>query len=186
MTMPRTTRLAVPLLLALGAPLAGCGSDTSRTLGFSRDPPDEFQVTTRAPLSVPPRLGELPTPTPGATRPSDVSRAGSGLVGGLSAGTTAAAPSGAERALLAQAGQPVDDSIRRIVDEETLRLDRPDRSFVDRLMFWRDTPPPGIAVDAERETRRLRENAALGRDETDGDTPIVQPRNRSLWERLGF
>ena len=53
-------------------------------------------------------------------------------------------------------------------------------------MFWRDTPPPGIAVDAERETRRLRENTALGRDENDGDTPIVQPRNRSLWERLGF
>ena len=37
------------------------------------------------------------------------------------------------------------DSIRRRVDEESLRLDRPDRSLTDRLIFWRDPPPPGHA-----------------------------------------
>jgi hypothetical protein len=42
--------------------LAGCGQDTARTLGLTRDAPDEFQVTTRAPLSMPPSLGQLPLP----------------------------------------------------------------------------------------------------------------------------
>jgi hypothetical protein len=180
MTSPRAnpfrcTLLGLPLLLAL----AGCGSDTARTLGFTRDAPDEFQVTTRAPLSVPPRLGDLPTPTPGADRPQEQGRSAAAMVGVT--GPSSAAPSGAERALLAQVGQPVDDSIRRRVDEESLRLDRPERSLVDRLMFWREPAPSGIAVDAQRESQRLRENAALGREQTDGDTPIVQPRPAPGW-----
>jgi hypothetical protein len=179
MIATRLALLACPLLLAL----AGCGPDTARSLGFTRDPPDEFQVTTRAPLSVPPRLGDLPQPTPGAPRPQEA-RSAAGI---LAPGATSATQSPAERALVARAGGPVDDSIRRRVDEESLRLDRPDRSVVDRLMFWRDTPPPGITVDPTREAQRLRENAALGREATEGDTPIVQPgqvREQSLLGRL--
>lgn len=168
--------IALPLLLAL----AGCGPDTARTLGFTRDPPDEFQVTTRAPLSVPPRLGELPPPTPGAPRPQE-SRNPAAL---FTPGASAAAPSPAEQALIARAGGPVDDGIRRQVDEESLRLDRPSQDFVDRLMFWRDPPQAGVAVDPTREAQRLRENAALGRDTSEGDTPVVQPRERSLLNRL--
>jgi hypothetical protein len=167
---------ALPLLA-----LAGCGSDTSRSLGFTRDPPDEFQVQTRAPLSVPPRLGDLPTPTPGAPRPQDT-RSAAGI---LAPGATTAAPSAAERALVAQAGGPVPDDIRRRVDEETLRLDRPSDGVVGRVMgFISPMPNPGapIPVDSSREAQRLRENAALGRDVTDGDTPIVQPRTRTLWD----
>ena len=179
MTQHRAPLLTLPLLLAL----AGCGENTSRTLGFTRDAPDEFQVTTRAPLSVPPRLGDLPTPTPGVARPQDVARGGAAIVGG-GAGASAAAPSSAERALLARAGQPADDSIRRRVDEESLRLDRPDAGVVDRLMFWREPPAPGIAVDPQREAQRLRENAALGREQTDGETPIVQPRRPGFLEPI--
>jgi hypothetical protein len=179
MTQHRAPLLILPLLLAL----AGCGENTSRTLGFTRDAPDEFQVTTRAPLSVPPRRGELPPPPPGAARPQDVSRGGAAIIGG-GAGATAAAPSGAERALLAQAGQPADDSIRRRVDEESLRLDRPDAGVVDRMMFWRTPPQPGITVDPQREAQRLRENAALGREQTDGETPIIQPRRPGFLEPI--
>jgi hypothetical protein len=177
MRTTRTAILGVPLLLAL----AGCGGDTARSLGFTRDPPDEFQVTTRAPLSMPPALGALPVPTPGASRPQERSAA-SGLLA-PSAGT-AAAPSGAERALVAQAGRPVAGDVRRQVDEESLRLDRPNQGVVDRLMFWRDPPPPGIAVDPTREAQRLRENAALGRESTEGTTPVVQPRQRGVTEGL--
>jgi hypothetical protein len=168
--------LAIPLLLAL----AGCGGDTARTLGFTRDPPDEFQVTTRAPLSIPPSLGDLPPPTPGAPRPQE-SRSAASL---LAPGVTAAAPSDAERALVARAGGPVNDNIRRQVDQETLRLDNPPQSVTDRLIFWESPPPPGISVDADREARRLRENAALGRESTSGETPIVQPRSRNWFQDL--
>jgi hypothetical protein len=181
MTPIRPTLLALPLLAAL----AGCGGDTARSLGFTRDPPDEFQVTTRAPLSVPPRMAELPPPTPGAPRPQDQSRPASSLLGGAAA--AAAAPSGSERALLAQAGRPVGGDIRRTVDAESLRLDRPERSIVDRLMFWRETPPPGTPVDSTGEAMRIRENAALGRETTEGETPIVQPggsSGRGLLDRL--
>ncbi|WP_439552497.1 DUF3035 domain-containing protein [Falsiroseomonas sp.] len=167
----RTLLLGLPLV----ATLAGCGGDTARSLGFTRDPPDEFQVTTRAPLSVPPRMSDLPPPTPGAPRPQDQARAPAAILGGGASGTTAAAPSGAERALLAQAGGPVTGDVRRAVDAESLRLDRPERSVVDRLMFWREAPPPGTAVDSTREAQRLRENAALGRETTEGTTPIQQP-----------
>ncbi|WP_270935285.1 DUF3035 domain-containing protein [Falsiroseomonas oryzae] len=176
MTRPsRLARLApaVPLLLVL----AGCGQDTARTLGFTRDPPDEFQVTTRAPLSVPPTLGDLPVPTPGSPRPQE-NRSAASI---LAPGATSAAPSPAEQALVASAGRPADAGIRQRVDAETLRLDRPPQSVVDRLMFWRDPPPVGITVDPTRETQRLRENAALGRESTEGDTPIVQPRTPSLF-----
>lgn len=175
MTLSRSALTALPLLLAL----AGCGGDTARSLGFTRDPPDEFQVTTRAPLSVPPSLGDLPVPTPGSPRPQE-QRSTAGLLLPSGPATSGAAPSGAERALVAQAGGPVGANVRRQVDEESLRLDRPDRNVVDRLMFWRDPPPPGIAVDPTRESQRLRENAALGRETTDGETPVVQPQRRGV------
>jgi hypothetical protein len=69
----------------------------------------------------------------------------------------------------------VGGDIRRAVDAESLRLDRPEPNVVDRLMFWREQPQPGIAVDPTREASRIRENAALGRESTEGETPIVQP-----------
>lgn len=175
-------RHAAPRLAALAALtlIGACGGDTARNFGFTRDPPDEFQVTTRAPLSMPPSLNDLPTPRPGATRPQEVSQrqaAEAALApSGVLAGSRAAARrSSAESALLSQAGPAANDDIRRRVDEESLRLDRTDRGLMDRLMFWREPDPPGTPVDARRESQRLRENAALGREATEGETPVIQP-----------
>lgn len=159
--------------------LSGCGPETSRTFGFTREAPDEFQVTTRAPLSMPPSLGELPVPRPGATRPQELSprlAAESALVPGaaLGAATSPGRPTSGESALLSQAGRPAGPDIRRRVDEESLKLDQPDRGLVDRLIFWKQPEPPGIALDARRESQRLRENAALGREATEGETPVIQ------------
>jgi hypothetical protein len=89
-------------------------------------------------------------------------------------------------ALLQSAGPAATPDIRRRVDEESQRLDRPPRDVADRLIFWRDPPPPGIAVDPARERERIRENAALGIEGTAGDTPIQQPREQNIWRRLGF
>ena len=166
---------------------AGCGGDTARTFGFTRDAPDEFQVTTRAPLSMPPALGELPVPRPGADRPQEMSArqaAEAALVPGVALGQPGARGGGAgprttgEQALLSQAGRAPGGDIRRRVDEESLRLDQPDRNLADRLIFWQPPEQPGVALDARRESQRLRENAALGRDATDGETPVIQ-RSRS-------
>ncbi|MDO9712644.1 DUF3035 domain-containing protein [Paracraurococcus lichenis] len=180
MSPRRPLPAAIPValgLLALGL-LAGCGPDTARTFGFTRDAPDEFQVTTRAPLSMPPSLGELPVPRPGANRPQEMSArlaAETTLVPGAALGTPAQGrQSSGESALLSQAGRPTGPDIRRRVDEESLKLDQADRGLTDRLIFWRAPEPPGIALDAKRESQRLRENAALGREATEGETPIIQ------------
>jgi hypothetical protein len=187
--------MRLPLFPALAAALlaSACGDSTTRTLGLVRDAPDEFQVTTRAPLSMPPDMTTLPTPRPGASRPQERSarqQAEQLLVPGLSLDDPRRAPgarvSVGEAALLQGAGPDAPDDIRRRVDEESLRLDQPSRSLSDRLIFWRDPPPAGTPVDPAREAQRLRENAALGRGENVGQTPVVQPRQRTLWERLGF
>ena len=179
--------------LALAALLPACGDSTARTLGLVRDAPDEFQVTTRAPLSMPPDMTTLPSPTPGSPRPQERSsrqQAEALLSPGLALQdprrAPAARPSAGEAALLQRAGNDAPADIRRRVDEESLRLDQPDRSLSDRLIFWRDPPPPGTPVDPAREAQRLRENAALGRDVEIGETPVVQPRRKSFWEWLGF
>jgi hypothetical protein len=165
-----------PLALAL---LSGCGPDTARSFGFTRDAPDEFQVTTRAPLAMPPSLSELPVPRPGADRPQELSprmAAESALVPGaaFAASSAPARQSSGEAALLSRAGRPVGNDIRRRVDEESLKLDQPDRGLVDRLMFWKSPEQPGTPLDPRREAQRLRENSALGREVTDGETPIIQ------------
>ena len=51
-------------------------------------------------------------------------------------------------------------------------------------MFWRPTPPPGIVVDPQKEAQRIRENAALGRSQDTGDTPIIQPKQKGWLEGL--
>lgn len=187
---PQTLIPAFALLL-----LVGCGENTARSLGFIRDAPDEFRVTTRAPLSMPPDMaGGLPPPRPGAVRPMERSvrdEAEAVLVPSLALRDPrrqqrAVGGSVGEMALLQSAGPAATPDIRRRVDEESQRLDRPPRDVADRLIFWRDPPPPGIAVDAGRERQRIRENAALGIEGTAGDTPIEQPRARSMWQRLGF
>jgi hypothetical protein len=181
----RTARLAWLASLTL---LAACGADTARTLGFTRDAPDEFQVVTRAPLAIPPTLGDLPPPRPGAPRPQEAAarERAEGILAPAAVLQPAASArqSGAEAALLAESGRTPPADIRRRVDEESTRLDRPRRDLVDSILFWREPPPPGVAVDPERESQRLRENAALGRDSASGETPIIQRRRAGLFEGL--
>jgi hypothetical protein len=185
--MRQFTPLAAALLLL---PLAGCsGDELSRNFGLQRDAPDEFQVTTRAPLSMPPDFA-LRAPRPGAARPND--RTGpEAAQAALAPQAALAAPQGGvtpgTAALLQAAGPPAPSGIRAQVDQDSA-LDRPARGLADRLMFWRSTPPAsqtaGTAVDARSEAQRLRDNAALGQPPTTGESPIIQPRERSLLERL--
>jgi len=177
----------LPVMIGAGA-LAGCGQDTARTLGFTRDAPDEFQVVTRAPLSMPPSLTQLPVPRPGAPRPQEAGGrdGGEGLLAPSTAFSAAAPRTASESALLAQAGPSAPAGVRRRVDEEALRLEQPNQALVDRLMFWRPAPPPGTVVDPTRETQRLRENSALGRPVEDGTTPIIQRQRTGLFGGSGI
>jgi hypothetical protein len=188
-----------PLWLVAGALALGGCADARKAVGWDKNPPDEFRVVSRAPLSLPPDFGLRP-PTPGAPRPQEGSttdQARNAVTGGRSpARTTGAGPAASvpvqrqtqstgEAALLTRAGADrIDPTIRSTVDREARAVADADRSFTDRLIFWREPDPPGTVIDAEREQQRIRENQALGRAPTDGDTPIIRRRQRGILEGL--
>ncbi len=175
-----TKRLRIAALIGVLGLGACSGDELTRTFGLTRDAPDEFQVTTRAPLSMPPDYTLRP-PQPGASRPQELTarqQAEAALVPDAVNATSQRGPlSPGERSLLAASGQAAPAGIRTEINREA-SLDSRSHSFVDRLMFWRASPPAGTAVDPVRESQRLRQNAALGQATESGDTPIIQ-RHRS-------
>lgn len=78
----------------------------------------------------------------------------------------------------------IDPNIRQLVDSETSALIAEDQKFIDSLIFWRDPAPPGEVIDPVAEQQRLQENAALGRPVNEGDTPIIERRERGLLEGI--
>jgi len=179
-------RGSIGLLAACTLALGGCSGDQlGRNFGLIRDAPDEFSVTTRAPLAMPPTFALQP-PRPGASRPQEESerqKAEQALVPQMALGTPPAEPSPGQQALVEAAGPPVPPGIRTAVDQAASK-DQPSQGFVDKLMFWRKPAPPGIVVDAQKEGQRLRENAALGQSQETGDTPIIQPKKRAFLEGI--
>jgi len=161
--------------------LAGCsGEELTRNFGLTRDAPDEFEVTTRAPLSMPPNY-DLRPPRPGAARPQEQASsvgAEAALVPRAALASDNGATSAGQQALLSAAGPAAPSDIRRKIESEAA-LDQPERSFTDRLMFWKPAPPAGVAVDASKEAARLRSDAALGQSTAAGDTPIIQRTQKS-------
>lgn len=174
----------VGLLLALTA----C-EGAREAIGITKQSPDEFAVVTRAPLSLPPDYGLRP-PQPGERRPQEQEVKDSArdtvFRGGRPAPQSAASSnvSRGEAALLANAGATrADPGIRRKIDRESSILTE-EEGFVDRLLFWQEKPPPGSVVDAEREARRLRENAALGDAPTKGRTPKIERKPKGWLEGI--
>ncbi len=192
-----TGRLTGRLLGAVGAAglllaAAGC-SGAKESLGLVQDPPDEFRVVSRSPLAIPPDFTLRP-PRPGVARPQEgsatqqartaVFRATDNRKPSLDAVSGEGRTMG-ERAILLAAGaaETVPD-IRKIIDREARQFDDDEGYFYDVLVFWRDDEPPGEIVDAAAEAKRLRENAALGRSVTAGQTPTIERKKKALFEGL--
>lgn len=188
----RSWRIAAPVaLLSLG--LAAC-SNLSSMLGADKTPPDEFRVVSRAPLSLPPDYG-LTAPQPGAARPqeTDIRQAARQIVVDRDSGPVrqeqqSAALAGrdpGEATFLRLAGATnADPSIRATVNRESSVLAEAETGFVDSLMFWKSPQQPGVLVDPDKEARRLRENAALGRAPTEGETPTIRRRGDGMKEGI--
>jgi hypothetical protein len=150
-------------LMAATAGLAGCQS-TSRALGMAKVTPDEFRVVTKAPLVVPPDYALRP-PAPGEPRPQELqpeSAARTALLGQREAQVR----SDGEKLLVAKAGaEKADPLIRYVVDDEFGDVAHKDKSFADRVMFWRSDAPAATAgaqdntpapVDAQAEEERVK------------------------------
>ena len=176
------TRLLTLLIAAAALSVTGC-SNLRGWLGADKTPPDEFRVVTRAPLSLPPDYG-LVAPQPGAARPQEtgVRETARQIVVDREGGRGGQKPEIAslqgrdpsEAALLRRAGvAEVDPNIRANINRESAKLAQADNTFVNKVMFWRKRDEPGVIVDADKEAKRLRENSALGREATTGETPTI-------------
>lgn len=177
---------ACVLLLGSALGLSACGESVNRFLGLARDAPDEFRVTARAPLSMPTKF-ELPPPRSGASRPQELSerqQAEQVLVPALALESpSAATPSPGQQVLLSAAGPQASPDIRDQVAVDASR-EADQRSLVQRMLFWQTPKDRAVTVDATREAKRLRENAALGQDTRVGDTAVEQPKLRSFFDSI--
>lgn len=176
--------LAMLAVLALGA------CDTlEEELGMTKQSPDEFRVVARAPLSMPPNYNTLVTPNPGATRPQEgtpTDQARSAVFGSeISGDTQTTNGSAGEAALLNSAGaQNADPAIRQVVNQETNQINSESDYFLEELIFWRDDPEPGVVVDPQKESQRIKENQALGRPLTEGETPTIERTEQGIFEGI--
>lgn len=171
-------RVLAPALLSLG--VVACGGGTvQESLGLVRAPPDEFQVVSRAPLSLPPDY-DLRPPQPGAPSPGEVTTqqaAREALIGGTGAGATSAtieaagddaapaprasAPGPAEQAILAASGADrADPNIRRQIEEDEAQLVAIDSRKFLFIASWQQSPTDrriaAEALDPVAEAARLR------------------------------
>lgn len=191
--MRHEVMLRFSLIAAMVLALSAC-SDVRKQLGLIKQSPDEFKVVSQAPLSLPPDFSLRP-PEPGIPRPQQGStsqqarnaifRLEQPEAGTLEPKLESDGRSLAELSLLKAAGAGQSDpNIRRILDAETLRLNSESDSFLEALVFWRDPQAAGEIVDATEEAKRLRENAALGKSVTDGETPTIERKRQALLEGL--
>ena len=183
-------------------------SNLKEKVGLTKKAPDEFTVITKAPLIMPPEFSLRP-PRPGAKQLKVIQpgeRARKALFGGAvenrakagqakvmdrttTAGTALVKKGGgakdAELKLLQKAGaETANSTIRQIVNKETSILAEKNSSLADRLIFWQEEQPDGSAVDAGKESKRLREAAAAGDPPNKTKTAIINRRKKALFEGL--
>lgn len=160
-------RVMTVAILGAALVVTGCQS-TKQALGMTKVVPDEFRVVTKAPLVVPPEYALRP-PAPGEPRPQELqpeSAARQALLGQRAA----AARSPGETMLVNRAGGDRADPLARyVVDDEFGDIAYKEKSFADRIMFWRGSndgsassapAAPGAnessPVDAATEAERMR------------------------------
>lgn len=192
--MTRTLPIPATLLACTALALGGCGAFDNLG-GGKKVSPDEFKIVSHSPLTMPPNA-ELRPPRPGEARPQEVTPADQAkealspaLAGRtqerINAGPNAArSSSNSEQALVARAGQGgIDPNIRGRVNQDTKTIADSDKSFIDSLIFWQDSTPPGVVVDPTKEQQRIRDSQAAGQPAS-GATPTITRRKRGLLEGI--
>ena len=170
--------LNMAALAALGLTLAACQSFRDAA-GISKQSPDEFAITTKAPLVIPPDYNLRP-PKPGAAPTNQVSptvQAQTTLFNSQTAATasTASTYSQGEQELLAGAGATnADNSIRRQIATDN-DSSGSDEDFSNQVLFWQDHPDQSgtpVNADAEQNAR------AAGQTSGTQAQPSQQPQQQ--------
>ena len=190
--MRRTIFTPVTLVTLGAVALGGCGmldniGNTKKTA------PDEFKIVSHSPLTMPPNA-DLRPPRPGEPRPQETSPADqakealspalAGRVQQAAANQSPRAGDASEQSLVSKAAKGgVDPNIRSTVNRDTRVIADQNKGFIDSLIFWHDTPPPGTVIDPTKEQQRLRDAEASGKPST-GPTPTIERRQRGLLEGI--
>ena len=174
MVLGRARFSFIPVFMALALTalaVSGCSTwtDVKRGLGMEKVVPDEFDVTTNAPLAIPPDYTLRP-PKPGSAPTQQVSpttqaqetvfRAGDAKLDTLPPDKSRSA---GESALLQDAGaNNAPKDIRQLVKNDN-QTAYGSSTLTQRLLFWRSEPAhPDQTLDPTAESERLREFGANG------------------------
>ena len=88
-----------------------------------------------------------------------------------------------EWALLALTGaNEANPQIRKLVEEKTANLYE-NETFTDKMVFWR-SKKKGVALDPEKELKRIREAQSLGKPLNSNDIPSVTRKKKGLLEGI--
>jgi hypothetical protein len=173
--------LSAALTIAVAA-VALTGCDTLRSAaGMDKSAPDEFAVTTKAPLVIPPDYNLMP-PRPGAVPANQVdpTESAEGALFGNDPATIAAqlpnTYSETEKMVLANAKvQNVDPQIHQHLASDYKNMVATDDGFTKDILFWqKPKTDDGTALDADAEARRLDQQRA-GQPAAPGATPAAPP-----------
>jgi len=149
------------LMAGLAAAMLG-GCDSLRHMaGLEKKSPDEFAVTTKAPLVIPPDFNLRP-PMPGAPPTNQLdptANAEAALFNTADPQTVANGMRGnysmAEKLLMANAGvQNADPGVRAKITADSRTLQNANRSFTDRVLGTSATPETGKPVNGDAEVSK--------------------------------
>lgn len=170
--------LTIILALSVAATaLSGCES-LRKAAGLNKKSPDEFAVTTKAPLVIPPDFNLRP-PLPGAppTNSLDPSQAAEQALfnpNNADPQTVAASMQGnytpGEKMFLANAKtETADPNIRaRLRADQRAAIQNADRSFTDRLLNMPASPDNGKPINADAEINKGRKTGTPKQEESGG------------------
>ena len=179
---PTKSIAIICLVIAMGV-VSGC-ADTRRALLKEKGAPDEFEVYTRAPLSLPPDFGLRPPTTSGAEvrAEDDPTVKARIVVTGKKAQTqNIESSSPGLSAIYARTGVDVaDPNIRQLLDRETSDFAAEDATVMEGLMFSDEDLSRGIAIDPATEAARIRESKAKGIPLNEGEIPKIERKPRRL------
>jgi hypothetical protein len=168
--------IALLAVLAAATATTGCGT-ISRAIGAGKSSPDEFNIVTSAPLTLPPDYALRP-PRPGEPRPQELAP-GEEAHAALFGQNVAAGATQGERRLVTNAGaEAVDPNIRDQIDYEAQGLVRRDEGFVNSIVNF-NANGANASVDAAAEARRLEEQEAIRRATGGGEVTISRGGGRT-------
>lgn len=183
--------------------LAACGDDVKQSLGLGKEAPDEFVVLSRPPLTLPPDF-ELRPPSSGSDKPAvptteaqarktllgtdtptdDFSLRAPNVDTAVTPVTVSNAPTGATANFLSKAGaDQANPDIRQTLGGDAKSPEAYDDAptLYDRMVGKQKSDS---IVDPQKETERLRDNQDAGKPVTEGDTPTVTPKEKSVLDRI--